>query len=100
MLETDRDLYLAFAGAMSLDFEWVQGLIDGRVSAGPAQANTLAYYTGSSSYIWTRENMGPVRLVAVKIWAVKERRQGRSPLPAGPEEHLDPDGPRACRFCD
>jgi len=85
MLETDRDLYLDFARAMSLDFDYVRRLIDGEVNSGPALAESLGYFTSAHPCVWRRDGMAPTRLMAVKVWAVRERRAGRLAWIAGPD---------------
>ena len=82
MLETDRDLYLAFARALNLDFGWAARLIDGEMSAAPLLAETLAQVTDSEPRYWREDGRGPLRLMAVKIWGVKARRAGRLIRPA------------------
>jgi len=82
MLENDRDLYFRFAQAMGLDFRYVCRIVDGEINAGPNLATCLGHETYSSPKVWTRDNMAPVRLVAVKAWEMKQRRGVRRPNPA------------------
>ena len=99
MLETDRDLYLAFARAMGLDYGWAVRLIDGQDQAALALARDLAAATNTKPQHWQEAGQGALRLMAVKLWAVKERQAGRLTRPALDVEHQEPR-PRHCRGCD
>ena len=75
MFDIDRPMYEAFAAGLQLDPEWAAELIDGSRQAGPELARALAIKTNGKPTTWTREGKGPARLIAVKLWWLKQQRE-------------------------
>jgi len=73
MLEADRHIYEAFAYAIHMDLGWTIRLIDGLSNAMPHAAEMLATRTNSKPSHWTEKGQTPVRLMAVKAWALQVR---------------------------
>ena len=78
MFETDREMYLAFAKAVDMDFQWITELLDGEVDAGGPAALTLAAKTNTTPNRWASSKGRDSRLLAVKVWwAMPEQRKSR-----------------------
>ena len=65
-----------------MDFGWTIRLIDGLSTVLPAVAQELAEVTNSKPQHWMEKGQGPVRLMAVKAWALKEERRALPPRPS------------------
>ena len=77
MLEADREMYVAFAREIDLDFQWISDLIDGLHQARPDQALRLSEKTATKQSLWTQTGKAKERLIAVKVWWLK---MGKLPL--------------------
>ena len=78
MLETDREMIVAFAKAVDLDFRWIVELLDGQVDALSPTALTLAAKTNTTPNRWASPKGRDSRLLAVKVWwAMPEQRKSR-----------------------
>ena len=97
MFETDREIYLAFAKAMGLDFAFTRKLIDGQMAAGAELARALAGRSGTRERLWTSEGKAQERLVAVKVWYVVESRRPKIQSQETPPLQTRRGG---CRNCD
>lgn len=76
MLETEREMYQAFAEAVGLgpDLTLAADIIDGRRQADETLAESLAAQTATRARTWMAEGQGPVRQVGVRLWWLKQGR--------------------------
>lgn len=78
MFETDREMYVAFAKAVDMDFNWIASLLDGEVDASQAEGLILAGKTSTTPNRWASPKGRDSRLLAVKVWwAMPEQRKAR-----------------------
>ena len=84
MLDIDRDPCLALARALQLDFSLLADLIDGKRNASDQVAMAVAYAINTEQKLWMAEGRAPVRLVALKVWWLKESRKPRLTAPEPP----------------
>lgn len=96
MLDIDREMYLAFARALDLDFYFARDLVDGLRQAGPELARALAAATRTPERLWTTPGKTKERIVAVQVWWVVRKRQPQPPIP----EKAQAPPTRECRGCE
>ena len=78
MLETDREMCVAFAKAVDMDFQWITELLDGQVDASGPAAIILARKTSTTPNRWASPEGKSSRLLAVKVWwAMPDQRHLR-----------------------
>ena len=70
----DLDIYLYLSRKLGLDFGWLQAVIDDGRSVTKDVAQKLAQETGTKEHLWTRDGKSQERLVAVKVWGLKQRK--------------------------
>lgn len=74
MFDTDHEMYLEFAQAYNVDFDWLAKLIDGQAHAGGGQAGYLASVTATRAELWLAGGDPKRRLIAIKLWWLKRGR--------------------------
>jgi len=97
MYEIDRDIYLAFARALQLDFHFMREIIDGRLQASPELAKILTAQTNTWNRLWTAEGKTKERLMTVRVWYAARKHQ--PDFTAWEPEPFPPARP-GCRHCD
>ncbi len=96
MYEDDREAYLAFAKSLQMDFHFLSEIIDGRRQASAELARALSGATNTWDRLWTAEGKAAERLITVRVWFIKHKRQ-----PGYQTREPEPRHTRSgCRRCD
>lgn len=100
MLDIDRDICLALAKTLQLDFQMLADLIDGKRNAANGVAMAIAWETGTNQALWMNDGQAKARLVALKIWPHRLARL-QKPMPRIESQEPPPRQTRGgCPNCD